>query len=64
LTARAVPAEVLRAHTAGAPDQVGVAGRRFRGDARGAGAGAFALEHILDDRATMPAAAGLLLDQT
>src|SRR6266702_1874814 len=28
------------------------------------GAGASALEHILDDRATMPAAAGLLLDQT
>ena len=28
------------------------------------GAGASALEHILGDRATMPAAAGLLLDQT
>jgi uncharacterized protein len=28
------------------------------------GAGASALEHILDGRATMPAAAGLLLDQT
>ncbi len=28
------------------------------------GAGASALEHILGDRATMPTAAGLLLDQT